>query len=169
MKIVPYFLFICLLTAAMGQQGAQTSSGDALTVEIQRDHELHARSLRIVQAEQARAKQPLCPKAMTTLDINECYSAELGITDANYLKLVRTLGVLLRSGDRAKTTASPRAIPFDEAEAAWHNYQDLACNAAGDQYAGGTIRPSIEMDCRLTITRHHIDELWALYSDLGTR
>ena len=105
---------------------------------------------------------------MTTLAINECYSAELGITDANYLRLVRALGALLRSGEDDKNMTSPTGIPFDIAEAAWHNYRDLECKAAGDEYAGGTIRPSIEMGCRLTLTRHHIDELWDVYSDLGT-
>ena len=43
------------------------------------------------------------------------------------------------------------------------------CSAAGDQYEGGNIRPSIEMGCKITIAHHHIDELWTLYSDLGTR
>ena len=168
MRLVICFVLPCLSLGAVAQVGARTSSAVTLSAEVQRDQELHTRSLRIVQSEQARAKQPLCPKATTTLAINECYSAELGITDANYLRLVRALGALLRSGEDDKNMTSPTAIPFDIAEAAWHNYRDLECKAAGDEYAGGTIRPSIEMGCRLTITRHHIDELWDVYSDLGT-
>ena len=88
------------------------------------------------------------------------------MTDANYTKLVRILGALLRSGN---TATPPARIPFDDAESAWHTYRELACHAAGAQYEGGTIRPSIEMGCSLKLTRHHMDELWDVYSDLGTR
>jgi uncharacterized protein YecT (DUF1311 family) len=151
----------------MAPAGAQDNSASALAAEIKRDKELHDRALGVVQAEQARAKLPLCPKAQSTLDINECYSAEVTMTDANYTKLVRALGALLRSGDGSN--AAPARVPFDDAETAWHSYREMACKAAGDQYEGGTIRPSIEMSCSLTLTRHHMDELWVLYSDLGTR
>jgi hypothetical protein len=64
MKLVICFLFAYLSLAAVAQVGAHMSSVDALSAEVQRDQELHTRSLRIVQAAQARAKQPLCPKAM---------------------------------------------------------------------------------------------------------
>lgn len=166
-KLVALFLFACLWAAALVPAKAQDNSANALAAEIKQDKELHDRALGIVQAEQARAKQPLCPKAQSTLDINECYSAEVTTTDTNYTKLIRALGALLRSGDGSK--AAPARIPFDDAETAWHSYREMACKAAGDQYEGGTIRPSIEMGCSLTLTRHHIDELWVLYSDLGTR
>jgi uncharacterized protein YecT (DUF1311 family) len=161
-------LLLCLPLGAVAQVEAPGSTADALTSKVQRYKELHARSLRIVQSEQARAKQPLCPNAMTTLAVNECYSAELATTDANYLGLVRTLGALLRAGEEEKSKSPPTAIPFDKAEAVWQNYRRLACDAAGDEYAGGSIRPSIELGCRISLTRHHIDELWDVYSDLGT-
>jgi uncharacterized protein YecT (DUF1311 family) len=167
MKLVAFLLFACLWATAMAPAGVQDNSASDLAAEIKRGKELHDRALGIVQAEQARAKQALCPKAQSTLDINECYSAEVTTTDANYTKLVRALGALLRAGDGS--SAAPARIPFDDAEAAWHTYREMACKAAGDQYEGGTIRPSIEMSCSLTLTRHHIDELWVLYSDLGTR
>jgi uncharacterized protein YecT (DUF1311 family) len=169
MKLLACLLLLLPSLGASAQAGTQIRSVDALSADLRRGKELHARSLRIVQSEQARGKQPLCPKAMTTLDINDCYSAELRVTDTNYLGVVRTLGALLRLEENGKSTSSQIAIPFDTAEAAWQNYRDLACKAAGDEYAGGTIRPSIEMGCRLTITRHHINELWDVYSDLGTR
>jgi uncharacterized protein YecT (DUF1311 family) len=157
----------CVPTVVFSQAKDQTHSAAIQMSTTDRGKVLHDRALGVVQAERARAKQPLCPKAMTTLDINECYSAELEKTDANYTKLVRVLGVLLRSGEEAGT-AAPARIPFDDAEDAWHKYRESACHAAGAQYEGGTIRPSIEIGCSLTITRHHMDELWDLYSDLGT-
>lgn len=169
MKRTAYLLLVVLAVAAGAQPATQANSNDALTARIQRDHELHARALEIVQAEDARAKQPLCPNAMNTREINECSSAELEITNANYLKLVRALGGLLRSGDSGDDGTPPKPISFDHAESAWDTYRELACNAAGDRWAGGTIRPSVVTGCRLTVTRHHIDELWAIYSDLGTR
>jgi uncharacterized protein YecT (DUF1311 family) len=166
MRLSSCFLLVCISSAGVAQAPSHGSPVDALTARIQRNHELHERSFEIVEAERARAKQPLCPKAMTTLDINSCYSAELATTDANYLEFVRLLGAILRSGEETETV---KPIPFDDAETAWQKYRELASKAAGDPYAGGTIRPSIEMGCRLTLTRHHIDELWDVYSDLGTR
>jgi len=161
------FAFVCVPFAPLAQQAPKSGSQDELAVQIKQGAELHARAQLIVQTEDARAKLAMCPKAVSTLDINGCYNAELGTLNADYLRLVRTLGLLLRSGGDAN--AAPKPISFDEAEAAWSNYRDLACKAAGEQYEGGTIRPSIEMGCRITITHHHIDELWAVYSDLGTR
>jgi len=158
-----------VLAGCLSSSVGQTKSVDSLTAEIQRGQDLHGRALHIVETEQARAKQPLCPKAATTYDANNCYATELGITDGNYLKLVRALGALLRSGGEADAKTAPARIPFDDAETTWHTYRDQACNAVGDQYDGGTIRPSMEMGCRITLTRHHMDELWDIYSDLGTR
>jgi uncharacterized protein YecT (DUF1311 family) len=169
MRNLIMLVLICLPPPMLAQQGSQPNQKEALATQIKQGAELHARAQSIVQSEDARAKKQLCPKAMTTLDINACYNAELGATDSNYLKLVRALGLLLRSGGEAGAGAAPKPIPFDDAEAAWSSYRDLACKAAGDQYEGGTIRPSIEMGCRITVTRHHVDELWVIYSDLGTR
>jgi uncharacterized protein YecT (DUF1311 family) len=159
-------MFTLLTIAVSGRMGAQTNSADDSTARSQRNHELHANSLGVVEAEQARAKQPLCPKAVTTIDVNSCFADELGITDGNYLKLAGNLRALLR-GDEAKGKDASTPTPFDDAETRWHSYRDRACDVAGDQYIGGTIRPSVVMRCRLVITRHHIDELWAVYSDFG--
>ena len=161
-----FCLLSCTTAIALPPLPAQAKPPTATVDPVQRDHELHARAQAAVEAERARARQPLCPKAQTTLDINTCDSAELNLTDQNELRLVRALGALLRSNDQP--AAAPARIPFDDAESGWQTYRDLACKAAGDQYAGGTIRPSIEMTCRITIARHHMDELWAIYSDLDT-
>ena len=167
MKLAFSIILTCVSTVLTPQSEVHKGSAAAQVSALDRGKGLHDQALGIVQAERARAKQPLCPKAMTTLDINECYSAELDTTNSNYIKLVRALGVLLRSGEET-STAAPTRIPFDNAEDAWHRYRESACHAAGAQYEGGTIRPSIEMSCSLTVTRHHMDELWDLYSDIGT-
>jgi uncharacterized protein YecT (DUF1311 family) len=167
MKILLSLLLLyCTSAIALPPLPARAKPSSIAVDPVQRDHELHARAQAAVEAERARARQPLCPKAQTTLDINTCDSAELNLTDQNEIRLVRALGALLRSNDQP--AAAPARIPFDDAESAWQTYRDLACKAAGDQYAGGTIRPSIGMTCRITIARHHMDELWAIYSDLDT-
>ena len=129
---------------------------------------LHAQALGVVQEEDARAKQPFCEKALTTLDINQCYFAELGKINASYLKLARLLGALLRAGYEPGEKPEVKRISFDDAESAWASYRDKECNAAGSVYEGGTIRPSVELGCKITLTHSHMDELWSLYDDLGT-
>lgn len=86
MKVIACFLFACLSTLSLAPAGAYVGAVDGPAALAERGKELHDRSLTIVQTERARAKQPLCPKAMTTLDTNECYGAELRTTDANYTK-----------------------------------------------------------------------------------
>lgn len=156
MRNYAFFVFVWFWAAALGK------AADKISMV----HEAHARAQLAFQAEQARAKDPLCPKAMTTLDINKCYSAELATTDRNYLELARALSDLLHPGDKAETTSPPNTIPFDDAEAVWQTYRKMSCEAARDVYAG-TIRTSIELGCQITLTRHHMNELWAVYSEVG--
>lgn len=155
------FLFVCFLAAGLAQATDKISSAN-----IPATVGTHIRAQLAIQAEQARAKEPLCPKAMTTLDINECYSAELATTDGNYLELVRALSDLLHPGDEPGTASPPKTIPFDDAEAVWQRYRKMSCEAIRDVYAG-TIRTSIELGCRITLARHHMNELWAVYSEVG--
>ena len=158
MKRIAVWVLVCASGMALAQAGGNAADSFA---------QLQARALAAVQAERARAKQPLCPKAMNTVENNLCYQRELGISDGNYRKLVLAVGAMLRSHDEAK--AAPTRITFDDAETAWSKYRDAACDADGAWNEGGTIRPSAEMGCKITLVRHHMDELWALYSDLGTR
>ena len=169
MRLLGRVLAIALALAPFRMKAQHTTAPAATSsgTSIQQDAALHARALAAVDAEHARARQPLCPNAMTTVDINACRFQELSFTDSNYLRLARAVGALLRSEDEEPAKSTP--IPFDGAEAAWHTYRDQACNAAGLEYEGGSMQPSIELGCKLTITRHHMDELWDLYNDLGTR
>jgi uncharacterized protein YecT (DUF1311 family) len=158
------FLASLVFTATLIAQEPTTAQ---LNAEIKRNDELHTRAQQTVAAEQARAKLPLCPNAKSTLDINYCYAQELTTTDANEVKLVRALGGLLRVGTEAPGVP-PMRLNFDKAEATWHLYREQACSADGEQYEGGTMRPAVEMGCKISIARHHIDELWDIYNDLGT-
>jgi hypothetical protein len=78
-------LFACSWAAAFAQK---TVKNNPIDTHVKIDGP-HLRAESAVEAEQARVKVPLCPDAMTTRDINQCYSVEFGITEDNYLKLVR--------------------------------------------------------------------------------
>jgi hypothetical protein len=162
MRNCALILFVCFWAGGFAQELGKGGSVDTLA-EIK---ESHLRAQSAVQAEQDRAKKPLCPKAMNTRDINECYSVEFGTTDDNYQKLVRALSALLHPGDDAVITPAPTATPFDDTETIWQTYRKIGCEAARDVYAG-TIRTSMELGCRITLTRHHMNELWAVYSEVG--
>ena len=51
------------------------------------------------------------------------------------------------------------------AETAWIKYRDLQCEAAGQQYEGGTIRLSVENMCMSMTTEHRIQEIKQAYED----
>ena len=158
MKLIRLWALLIAGGAAFAQAGGHGADTPA---------QLHTRALAAVQAERARPKQPMCGKAVTTLAINNCYADELAIGNANYKKLVLALGALWRADGDAKT--APKRIPFDDAETAWGKYRDAACDAMGAEYEGGSLRTSLEIGCENTLVRHHIEELWALYSDLWTQ
>jgi uncharacterized protein YecT (DUF1311 family) len=157
-----FFASVGLLAVLSTPVRAQ--SGDA---DVRRLHDLHARALSAVEAEREHMKRSLCPKAMTTLEINQCFAAEVAISDANYLKLERAIGAMLRAGDERVDPAKQVRLPFDDAESAWQLYKEKACKAAGWVNEGGTIVPMVEMGCAMTVTHQHMEELWILYSDLA--
>ena len=169
-------LFLLLLlvgcAAAFAQSGGQAGAkpnaqSGAQPAPANTGAPLHARAREALDAEHAHAKQPLCRTSADTPSYNRCYQRELNLSEANYTRLVRALGALFRLDQTSD--GPPKRIPFDDAESAWNAYRDAACQADAAQYKGGTIQPSIEMGCRITIVRHHMDELWELYSNLGTQ
>jgi uncharacterized protein YecT (DUF1311 family) len=134
---------------------------------MRQSNEFHKRAYEALHAEQERAKQPLCPKALTTLDINQCTAQEFGATDRNYTAEIMALSALL-GGLRDLPRGSVATLPFDEAEATWHTYREQACNAfAGPPKNAGTIRPSLYGSCLITLTRNHMTTLGDLYIEVG--
>jgi uncharacterized protein YecT (DUF1311 family) len=160
-----------LPTALVGQNkvpvNADPSQATSPSDPIQQLHEFHNRAYKALHAEQERAKQPLCPKAFTTLDINECTAQEFAATDRNYTAEIMALSALL-GGLRDLPRSSLATTPFDEAEATWHTYREQACNAfAGPPKDGGTVRPSLYGSCLITLTRNHMNALGDLYTEVG--
>ena len=146
----------CVCGFALGQAAPAVSTVD----------QLRTRALAVLQAERARAKQPMCAKAATTPENNECYGRELKMSDGNYVKLVRALGAFLRGV--SDVNGAPGRIPFDDGETAWSSYREVACKADASRFEGGTIQSSMEMGCEITLVRSHMEELWKLYSNAET-
>jgi uncharacterized protein YecT (DUF1311 family) len=160
-----------LPTALIGQNEtpvtADPSQETSPSDRIRRLSEFHNRAYEALHAERERAKQPLCPKALTTLDINQCTAQEFGATDRNYTVEIMALSALL-GGLRDLPRGSVATIPFDEAEATWHAYRKQACTAfAGPPKDAGTSRPSLYGTCLITLTRNHMNALGELYTEVG--
>ncbi len=51
------------------------------------------------------------------------------------------------------------------AERAWIQYRNLHCDAAGQQYEGGSVRPMVFSDCMKQTTDHRIEEMKQAYED----
>jgi uncharacterized protein YecT (DUF1311 family) len=123
--------------------------------------------------ENAREKTGDCPKAMTTLDMNMCFTREVEKTTSNYkaytqaIRGVETLGEPNESdaaANRAQhSSSSKRVKKFDAVEAAWNEYYRAQCAAAYDAYAGGTIAPMMELTCKLQLMRDRMHELEGIY------
>ncbi len=163
----PTLILLATLGNLLPLAAAQQSSADIATAQAKQLQELHDRAAAIVREEEARAGEPLCSTAANHLAEGICQQKEAAATEANETKLVRTLGLFYRVHlQYAGTPAKPGPLSFDQAEASWHLFRDQVCQSVAEQYQGGTAQPSIETACRINITRHHIDELWAVYKDI---
>ena len=164
--------FLTLLPTALISQNkapvtADLSQATSPSDRVRRLNEFHNRAYEALHAEQERAKQPFCPKALTTLDINQCTAQEFAATDRNYTAEIMALSALL-GGLRDLPRGSVATTPFDEAEATWHTYRKQACNAfAGSPKDARTIRPSLYGTCLITLTRNHMNALGELYTEVG--
>jgi uncharacterized protein YecT (DUF1311 family) len=128
---------------------------------------LHNRAYTALRAEQERSKQPLCPKALSTIDMNQCAVQEFDSTEGNYQAEIKALSALI-GGLRDLSRGSDSATPLDDAESTWHTYREQACNAfAGPVKNAGTIRPYLYETCLITLTRSHMRELGDLYAEVG--
>jgi uncharacterized protein YecT (DUF1311 family) len=113
-----------------------------------------------------------CEKAMSQADMNDCYGKEYMKADARlnrvYHKAMDYLQTsLAQSGtDQALQKQSQTAIDdLKAAELAWIKYRDLQCEAASQQYQGGTMWSMIHSMCMTTTTRHRIIEIKQAYEN----
>ena len=117
-----------------------------------------------------------CANAMTQMEMNVCSANEAQKADEH---LNRVYGNAMENLQRELTQAgtdlaqmkySQTAIDdLKAAETAWIKYRDLNCKAAGQQFEGGTIRPSVENMCMSTTTDHRIQEIKQAYERDGRK
>jgi uncharacterized protein YecT (DUF1311 family) len=93
-----------------------------------------------------------CPGA-TTPEVNACLNARFEQSDATLNRYYQTALKQIRySGSEAVQR-------FVQAERSWVAYRDSECGSVFDRY-GGTIRVSVELDCRIRITRLRTYAIW---------
>ncbi len=90
----------------------------------------------------------------TTLQVNACLNARLEQRDAA-LNLYYQTAI----GRIGKENGSDTAQEFVRAERSWIGYRDSECGSVFDRYAG-TIRVSVEIDCRIRLTELRTYAIW---------
>jgi len=105
-----------------------------------------------VQASGGAVPPVVCSAASAPIDARMCLGDELKRAEealATRLQVAR-----LRA---------PNPTLVDSAQAAWLAYRRAQCEAEGEEYAGGTLEPVQQLECRVRLTRDRIDEVAAMY------
>lgn len=118
------------------------------------------------------AKADSCANAANQAEMNECSGRQYQQDDAHLNRVYRKAMEYLQhdlaqagSDQPLKQSAQKAIDDLKAAETAWIKYRDLHCQAAGQQYEGGTIRPSIENMCMSMATEHRIQEIKQAYEN----
>jgi hypothetical protein len=133
-----------------------------------------------IAREKAGDKAGECKDAGTTYDWNICLGRDATITEANYTAFTAAIRALLALkvpafpgedqnfvGMTGKPLTSEEQVKeFDTLESLWQKYLERATSAAYDQFKGGTLAPSFEVQCRRDLMRSHMHELHLIYGDL---
>jgi|GEM_PF-437287 len=102
----------------------------------------------------ARAQPSACiDKARTQLDMNMCAADEYAVADSVLNAVYRQVVAELDSAHLAF---------LREAQRAWIPFRDADCALEGAEFAGGSIRPMIEMMCLTRETRRRTGQLRTL-------
>jgi uncharacterized protein YecT (DUF1311 family) len=118
-----------------------------------------------------------CLATLGQPDSDACYAAEFKLADQDLNHIYRAALVALEKDlDDAHTKSDNDHAAFDTtaiadlkgAQAAWVKYRDLHCEAAGQQFQGGTIEPTIVSRCMMITTRHRIEDIEEAY-EIGGR
>jgi uncharacterized protein YecT (DUF1311 family) len=93
----------------------------------------------------------LCP-GTTTPEVNACLNARLAEDDAMLNLYYRA--AIKRSG------GGELAAQLIQAERSWIAYRDAECGSVFGFWKGGTIRTSMEIDCRIRLTGLRTYAIW---------
>jgi uncharacterized protein YecT (DUF1311 family) len=122
----------------------------------------------------ARNQDGPCDKAVSQMALNQCSGEQYRKSDARlnavYAKALTVMGYDLDDArahnNKQKETYERTAInKLKAAEKVWIQYRDLHCDAASQQYAGGSMRSMVESDCLKRTTDHRIEDIKQAYED----
>jgi uncharacterized protein YecT (DUF1311 family) len=140
---------------------------------------LQAQARQVFSAEMAREKAGDCAAAQSNYDFKVCYDRVFTLAGASlaaYERIIRDLqapppgtspNASPGSGVEGRTLSPAQQLAaFDKLEASWRQYRDLACQAAWDQFDGGSGAPAFQSECQIRLTRDHLRELDMIYGGL---
>ena len=110
-----------------------------------------------------------CASAQSQMEITECWGklankAESDLT-ALYQKILKAVQARIAAEDTQLKGYEERALAkLKIAQVAWTHYRDAQCDAAGQQYEGGTIEPSVESGCHKELADQRMKELHDTYA-----
>ena len=123
-------------------------------------------------AQQAAPTQNPCEeKPVSQRQMDDCAGFQYKEADAHlnnvYQKAVQyDLARAQKQGDQKQIKYEETAIAsLREAERTWISYRDIQCEAAAQQYEGGSMAPMIHSQCLTTLTEHRTADLKSIYED----
>lgn len=96
----------------------------------------------------------MCP-GTTTPEVNACRKSQFDQADADLNRYYKAALNKLQKDREPKV-----AQGLVQAQRAWINYRDAECGAVFDSWSGGTIRVSMEFDCKRRLTRLRTYAIW---------
>jgi uncharacterized protein YecT (DUF1311 family) len=115
------------------------------------------------------ARPNLCPNANTTLEINEClgdlqHKAAASL-NALYQKIQKAIRERIAQEQGPLKGYGERSLEkLRVAENAWIHYRDAQCDAAEQQFEGGTISTSVRLGCMKDLDEQRTRELEETYA-----
>ncbi len=133
-------LLSMLLNSLQTLSGAQANPSRA---------DLQNATTKIVKAEIAKANHD-CEDVQGQQPYNICMGEASATLERDYKTFYNNLRVLL---------APVFLKGLDDSEALWLKYREQICNAAYEQFTGGTAAPGAQAGCYLQVTRAHMQTL----------
>ena len=98
-----------------------------------------------------------CAAATTTLEINACLATQAQAVEADLNRYYSAAVKRLRAEKGTGAKALPKLV---QAERSWLAYRDAECGAVETWWEEGTIRASMALTCRMSLTRLRIFSIW---------
>ncbi|HWF78160.1 MAG TPA: lysozyme inhibitor LprI family protein [Caulobacteraceae bacterium] len=111
------------------------------------------------------ASAPPAPKLScpgeNTLEINDCQAVRLAAAEGELERYLAAARRRLKADAEGDAGVAKALAGFDRIQAAWRAYRDAECDALYDYWSSGTIRTSIELTCKIDLTRERTHAVWS--------